>query len=185
MDFAKALGIVTDEINDALGRVNSGEVEVLADAIVKAKRIVLTGQGRSGLVARAFAMRLSHLGLAAQVVGEATTTAVGKGDLLAAISYSGSTEITCHIAKKAQAAGATIACLTGGRQSRLARRSSAVVLVPAPSKAKRQKPCGSKQFGSTLFEQCSLVLLDALCLMLMKRLNQSHAKMLSRHANLE
>lgn len=188
MDFAKALCIVADEIEGTLARVDPGEMEALADAILKARRIVAAGQGRSGLVARAFAMRLSHLGLSAQVAGESTTTAIGPGDLLAAISCSGSTDVTCLLAKKAKAAGAAIACLTGSRRSRLWRISDVGALVPAPSKAdggRLSKQARSRQFGSTLFEQCALVLLDALCLMLMKRLKQTRAKMVCRHSNLE
>ena len=37
------------------------------------------GAGRSGLVAKAFAMRLMHLGLEAFVVGETITPALNKG----------------------------------------------------------------------------------------------------------
>ncbi|MEW6354841.1 MAG: 6-phospho-3-hexuloisomerase [Planctomycetota bacterium] len=188
MDFAQALRIVTEEVERTLARVNSGEMDTLAGAILKARRIAATGQGRSGLVARAFAMRLNHLGLSAQVVGESTATAIRRGDLLVAISCSGSTDVTCHMAKKAKAAGAAIACLTGRRRSRLWRMSDVAVLAPAPSKAEGRSPskqARSRQFGSTLFEQCSLVLLDALCLVLMKRLRQTHSRMLSRHSNLE
>ncbi|NOZ24344.1 MAG: SIS domain-containing protein [Planctomycetes bacterium] len=187
MDFAKALQIVTKDIHGALGSMDPAAMEALADLVVKARRTVVAGQGRSGLIARAFAMRLTHLGISAHVAGEVTTTAVGRGDLLVAISGSGSTGITCHIAKKARAAGAATACLTGSRGARLSRMSDLVVFVPGLPTAKSRRPPQrtTAQFGGTLFEQCSLILLDALCLLLMERLKQSRSKMLSRHSNLE
>ena len=40
------------------------------------------GLGRSGLVARAFAMRLMHLGISVYVVGETTTPALSPEDCL-------------------------------------------------------------------------------------------------------
>ena len=42
---------------------------------------VLYGQGRTGLVMQALAMRLYHLGLDAHVAGAMTTPPVGAGDL--------------------------------------------------------------------------------------------------------
>lgn len=183
MDFSEALKIVSDEIAATVGRVDPAEWARLADAVVGARRILLTGQGRSGLVARAFAMRLAHLGLAAEVVGESTTTAIGKGDLLVAISCSGTTGVTCLVARNAKAAGAARACVTGNRRSRLSRMSDTVAIIPAPSK--HHSGGRAAQFGSTRFEQCCLILLDALCLMLMDRLGQSPRRMMARHSNLE
>jgi len=50
-----------------LGRVVEGvshsEVETLIEALVRARRIALHGLGREGLMMRALAMRLFHLGL--------------------------------------------------------------------------------------------------------------------------
>jgi len=44
------------------------------------------GAGRSGLAAKAFAMRLMHLGFNVYVVGETTTPAVGPEDLVIGVS---------------------------------------------------------------------------------------------------
>ncbi|MEM2817946.1 MAG: SIS domain-containing protein, partial [Archaeoglobaceae archaeon] len=52
--------------------------------IEEAERIFVVGIGRSGLVAKAFAMRLMHLGYKAFVIGETTTPRIEAGDLLVA-----------------------------------------------------------------------------------------------------
>ena len=51
--------------------------EQLIKEILKAKRICLYGVGREGLMIKAFAMRLFHLGLDVHMVGDMTTPPVG------------------------------------------------------------------------------------------------------------
>ena len=51
---------------------------------MKAKKIVVFGAGRERLQVMGLAMRLFHLGLAASVVGDMDTPAVGKGDVFLA-----------------------------------------------------------------------------------------------------
>ena len=61
------------------------------------------GAGRSGLAAKAFAMRLMHLGFNVYLVGETTTPAVQPDDLVIAVSGSGETPSIANlgtIAKK-------------------------------------------------------------------------------------
>ena len=65
--------------------VDHTEVGAVLDGIHDARRVFVTGAGRSGLVARAFANRLMHLGMSVHVVGEVTTPAIERGDALDAI----------------------------------------------------------------------------------------------------
>ena len=60
------------------------------------------GAGRSGLVAKAFAMRLMHLGFTAYVVGETITPAMRPKDLLVIFSGSGRTKTIADIAETAR-----------------------------------------------------------------------------------
>jgi len=78
--------------------INKDSVNKLIEDILNANAIFLMGAGRSGLVARAFAMRLMHLGLKVYVVGETTTPAVKRGDLVIAISGSGETRSIVSLA---------------------------------------------------------------------------------------
>ena len=45
-----------------LGRVKAREMKAFEQAILESERVFVTGLGRTGLMARGFAMRLMHLG---------------------------------------------------------------------------------------------------------------------------
>lgn len=78
--------IILNEIHSVLDKINEQSFAQLFSSILDAKNIFVTGQGRSGLVSRTFAMRLTHIGLNAYCVGDATTPNIDKGDLLIACS---------------------------------------------------------------------------------------------------
>jgi 6-phospho-3-hexuloisomerase len=184
MRFDATVNKVLSEVQACLGEIEQRRVREFIRALGSARRVFVTGQGRSGLVGRAFAMRLMHLGFRAHVVGEATTPAIRKGDLLVAISASGSTSTTCHHAEAAQKAGAKVAALTATLSSPLAQAAHVLIEVPTVGRAVRPSP-RSAQFSTTLFEQGTLLCLDALCLALMKQRKTPAAAMRGRHANLE
>ena len=75
---AKAVAELTDVIN----RIDPVQVDDLIERLAKANRVVVYGVGREGLMLKALAMRLFHMGLDAHVVGDMTTPPVGKGDVL-------------------------------------------------------------------------------------------------------
>jgi 6-phospho-3-hexuloisomerase len=66
---AKAVAELTDVIN----RIDPLQVDALIEILVKANRIAFYGVGREGLMMKALAMRLFHVGLDAHVVGDMTT----------------------------------------------------------------------------------------------------------------
>ncbi len=73
------------------------------DEILAAGRVYVAGAGRSGLVAKAFAMRLMHIGYDSYVIGETITPAFSRGDTLVVFSGSGETNSiydVCETAKK-------------------------------------------------------------------------------------
>lgn len=180
--FSGHLRTVLGEVKGVLARVSDADAVRLAEAILSARRVYLSGMGRSGLVASCFAMRLVHLGLETHVVGEATAPAIGAGDLLVAASGSGRTRTTIAQAKAAKAAGARIAVLTTSRRAEIARLAAVTVVIPGPSALSRT---GSVQFGQSLFEQSLLVYLDAMVLHLAERLTRPFRALEERHSNLE
>src|SRR5919109_4098614 len=103
---------ILDELQAVFARLDEEPLRALAVAVDRAARVVCAGQGRSGLVAAAFAVRLGHLGVDAYVAGEPSQPPVGRGDLLVAFSRSGATVVTCHQAERARAAGAGVAVIT-------------------------------------------------------------------------
>ena len=81
MEHGDMLKGIIGELAANADRVSVGRLEALADAILGARRIFVAGAGRAGFVARAFALRLMHLGLTVHFVGEPTTPSIGPGDL--------------------------------------------------------------------------------------------------------
>ncbi len=187
--FNEARRTVLDEMRQTLNRVSCEEVEALVREVAKARRVFVSGAGRSGLAMKAFAMRLAQLGLHVHVVGETTTPAVGSGDLLLIGSGSGVTERLVHYAGKAVAAGARVAVATADPGSPAARLANTVVVIPAPTPKSSKETGGrshrSRQPMGTLFEQSLGVMLDAGVMLLMTRLDETDGAMFDRHANLE
>lgn len=180
---------ILDELRRTLHRVSGDEVEALVREVTEARRIYVAGAGRSGLVMRGFAMRLAQLGLPVHVVGETTSTAVRRGDLLLIGSGSGVTDRLVHYAGKASEAGARVAAATAAPDSPAARLADVVVAIPAPTPKSSKESVGpeylSRQPMGTLFEQSLGVMLDACVMLLMARLEETGRSMFARHANLE
>ena len=177
--------VILDEIRSVLERIDEKSYEDFLSAILNAKSVFVTGQGRSGLVSRTFAMRLTHIGLNAYCVGDATTPNLNKGDLLIACSSSGSTHITRYIAGLAKKSQATVVAVTSHKDSPLAGQADIIIELPVQEVSTLYKNDGSIQFRSTLFEQACLVYLDGVILSLVKKLNSSEKDMQKRHSNLE
>ena len=187
--FGEIRRTILDEIRRTLNQISCEEVEALVREVAEARRVFVTGAGRSGLVMRSFAMRLAQLGLPVHVVSETTTPAVGSGDLLLIGSGSGVTERLVHYAGKAGEAGARVAVATSDAGSPAARLANLVVVLPAPTPKSSKEPGGrgyrSHQPMGTLFEQSLGVMLDASVMLLMARLDETERGMFARHANLE
>ncbi len=178
---------VVAEIRATLSRISDEQAAALVDEIEDAEQIIVAGAGRSGLMARAFCMRLMHLGLHAYVAGEMATPALGQRDLLFVASGSGATESLVAMAEKAKnRIGARLALVGIDASSPIARLADAVLVIPAPSpKIKRQLQHASIQPLGSLFEQSLLLVLDALVLLVMERKSIAPSVMFGRHANLE
>lgn len=181
--YDNALRIV-DELRRALTYTERTAPERLVDEILAAQGVFCSGQGRSGLMVKAFAMRLVHLGLRAHVVGETTTPAIGPGDLLVAASGSGQTRTTLAIVEAARERGARTAAITAHPDSPIGRAADLVLELHAPITA--DAPYGrSIQPPGSLFEQVLLICCDAMVMELMERLGTTEEEMRARHTKLE
>lgn len=92
-----------------------------------AKRVYVAGAGRSGFIAKAFGMRLMHLGFDAYVVGETVTPAFKAGDTLVIVSGSGETLSMASICETAKGLEGTICLITAAQNSRMSRIADCVV----------------------------------------------------------
>jgi 6-phospho-3-hexuloisomerase len=165
------------ELAAMVSEVVPGQLETMVEAWAGAPRLFFTGVGRSGLAAKAVAMRLMHIGRTAYVVGEIATPAIGEGDLLVAVSSSGRGSIL-EQARTAAGLGARIAAITSSPANELAALAAAVLVLPARTRVSTEQHAGS------LFEQSVLVLGDAVCRGVQARLGVASGELDARHANL-
>lgn len=158
------LDTIRSEIATVLARVDRARLENFTRVLGNADRVFVTGAGRSGFMAEAFAMRLVHLGWDVHVVGEATAPALSAGDALVAISGSGTTAGTVRTTQEAVRIGSRVLAVTTDEESPLAESADAVLPVPAATKHRRSGEAKTVQPLSSLFDQSSHLLLDAVCL---------------------
>lgn len=182
--IATWLRIDLEEIGGLLAGVDSAQVEALGEAVLRAQRIYVTGQGRSGWIMRMTALRLMQIGLAVHVVGDATTPAIGPGDLLLIASGSGETPSPVAAAQRARSAGASVTLLTARPGSTLGSIADLVVYIPGETTKVRLEGSTRLPLAAAL-EQATLIVLDALVAWLAERRGETQATMMARHANLE
>ena len=179
---------VIKELSTVLPSVHDREVEQLVDEIERASSVFVAGAGRSGLMAKAFAMRLLHMGRQVYVVGETTTPNITDQDLLIVGSGSGATESLVAIAQRAKNKfNARLALVTIFPDSPIGQLADVKIRIaaPTPKTMSNQQVADSIQPMGSLFEQSLLLLLDIIVLCLMERAGQSSSTMFTRHANLE
>ena len=172
-------------MQSVLDEVDVRSVDELARALLGARKIFIYGQGRTGHVSRAFAVRLMHLGMDAHFVGETTTPPITRRDLCLVNSGTGRTRFVYHVAEAAQEAGARLATITAHPEARIGTMADIVVTIPAPTRGEVNRQKTTRQPPGSLFEQASLLLMDTLVLVLMDRLHITPRKLAKRHANIE
>ncbi len=163
------LDCILTEIADVIHKVKVEELDQFVSCITKDKRIFVDGEGRSGLMAKGFAMRLMHLGYTVYVVGETITPAVNENDVFIAISGSGESSGVLADTKKAAEKGCNVLAVTSKPDSSIAKLALTVLKVPGTIKSDSKESRGSIQLLSSLFDQSLHITLDAVCLMLSKR----------------
>ena len=150
---------ILEELKVNAQQVEEKEVEELAACILKAERIF---------------------------VGEPTTPAVGKGDLLVIGSGSGETESLVVMAQKARRLGAAVATVTIHPEASIGRLSECCIRLPgATPKSELADTCKTVQIMGNAFEQMTWIVYDVVIMYLMKKMGLSEEEMFSRHANLE
>ncbi|HIX35432.1 MAG TPA: 6-phospho-3-hexuloisomerase [Candidatus Limosilactobacillus merdigallinarum] len=179
----RVLDAINQEISKVLAATDESQLDDAVPLFTKQRRIFVLGAGRSGLMTKAFAMRLMHIGYTPFVIGETITPSVQKGDLLLVVSGSGTTHSIVELAEKAHQQGVTLLALTCNGQSPLAKLADKKIVVPGATK--NGDGIKSIQLLSTLFDQSVHLVLDALCLKLARRDGTDNGAAKSRHSNME
>src|SRR5205085_12472132 len=84
-DLRESLDYISAQARNIL-RIDDGTLQAFLNVLQPARRVFLYGRGRSGFVARAFAVRLMHLGYQTYVVGETITAPVARQDVVILVS---------------------------------------------------------------------------------------------------
>lgn len=175
LDFIRA---ATEQSLDIPDR----RLKAFLDVLEPANRVFLYGRGRSGFVARAFAVRLMHLGYSTFVIGETITAPVQRDDVVICVSGSGTTYPVVMTAELGRKAGARVVAVTASPDSEVARLAHVVVSIRV------QKGNGERsKFAplGTLFETSCWLFFDAIVASLMERRGETEESMRQRHATLE
>jgi 6-phospho-3-hexuloisomerase len=194
----KAMREISLFVLKASEMVDLSQVDRLIDTLLKAysdrRKILVMGAGRSGLVGRAFAMRLLHLGFNSYVLGDTIVPSISRGDVAIAISGSGRTQLILTAAEAAKKVGATVVAITSYPDSPLGVLADLVVWVPGRAKTSRVEDFFARQILGiheplaplgTLFEDTTAIFLDGVIYALMKKLGVREEDMSLRHANIE
>ncbi|MDK2913318.1 MAG: 3-hexulose-6-phosphate synthase / 6-phospho-3-hexuloisomerase [Thermococcaceae archaeon] len=190
----KAMKDIVEHIGGVAEKLKMEQVRGFVDEMIRANKIFIYGAGRSGLVGKAFAMRLMHLDFNVYVVGETITPAFEKGDLLVAISGSGETKSIVDAAEIAKAQGGKVVALTSYANSTLGKLADVVVEIPGRTKANVPTDYIARQMLTqykwiapmgTLFEDSTMVFLDGVIALLMATFQKTEKDMRKKHATLE
>ncbi|WP_296798588.1 6-phospho-3-hexuloisomerase [uncultured Methanobrevibacter sp.] len=194
--------LMKSSIKAIIGNIVSAEefldekdVENFEDIIIEAENVFVTGAGRSGLAAKAFAMRLMHLGVSAYVVGETISPAINGNDCIIAISGSGETNTIVSAANIAKNRGSKVLAVTSYPESTLGKLADTCLLVKGRTMQEVDDENYMKRqiYGNytsltplgTAFELTTLVFLDAIVSELMEKMHQTESDLKARHTVLE
>jgi len=182
----KKYKLILEEIKNTLGSMSQEKTDKLTRLIANSGKVFIAGTGRTGLMMKAFAIRLMQMGIKVHVAGETTTPAIKAGDMLFIGSGSGETESLTVMASKAKKIGAKLTLVSMSADSTLGEIVDTTIEIPAKgSKSVISSPSDSVQPMCNLFEQSLLIYLDTLSISLMEHKKIDQKTLYENHANLE
>jgi 6-phospho-3-hexuloisomerase len=185
---------LAQKIGEQLRAIDQKSIDQFVESLINAKRIFIVGAGRSGLVAKAFGMRLMHLGFTVYVIGEVITPAIHKDDLLIVVSGSGQTLSVVVAATVAKEKGVKIVGITSNPDSDIGKLSDVIVQIKGRQPEDAKRDYEARQLTGnheplaplgTLFELSAMVFLDSIIDELMLRYKKSEDELRKLHADLE
>ncbi|AXV37813.1 MAG: 6-phospho-3-hexuloisomerase [Methanobacteriaceae archaeon] len=189
-----AIDEILDNVQMVSSELDEANINEMLDMLTSAENVFILGLGRSGLVAKAFAMRLMHLGISVYVVGETITPAIYEDDCLLAISGSGETRFVLSTAEITKKRGAKIIAVTSYANSTLGKMADLVVRVKGRTKDEIERDYIKRQMNGkhqslaplgTVFEVTSLIFLDGVIAQLMHKMEKTEADLKEKHNVLE
>eukprot|EP00210_Caulerpa_lentillifera_P007160 g6850.t1 len=201
-DFASVQSVILDEITGILQSVDGRDIKGLARAIRDANNICCYGVSREGLVMKGFALNLFHLGFKSHCVGDTTTPALTRGDLLLVAAGPSYYSTVSALGLEAMRSGARVIAFTAHKTAPLPFAESVIriasqTLPPCMPVMNRKLGGVASEVVSSLpdgrlscmqmggsFEAALSLVLDSVCVMLRKKLTIPITDMTQRRTNL-
>jgi 6-phospho-3-hexuloisomerase len=199
-DIAIFMEQMAESIRQTTSRLDKAQISAFFQRMLLANRVYIAGAGRSGLIARAFAMRLLHLGFDVYVVGETVTPALQQGDTLVVFSGSGETHTMATYCRTVKDLGGFVCLITASPDSAISRTADCVVNLgdltgyyrgDASTFEERQVTGQYRSIAAafaplgTLFETLALVFSDAVISALMEARKEGALELKGRLTNME
>jgi 6-phospho-3-hexuloisomerase len=191
---------MAESIKKTTAQLDKAQTSAFFQQLFAANRIYVTGAGRSGLIARAFAMRLLHLGFDVYVVGETVTPALRPGDTLVIFSGSGETHSMATFCRTVKDLGGIVCLITASPESTMSRIADCVVNLGDltgyyrgdTSTFEMRQVTGQYRSAAsafaplgTMFETLALVFSDAVISALMEAKKEGAPELKGRLTNME
>lgn len=118
---------MAETITKAACMLDNAQMRAFFQEMLTARRVYVAGSGRSGFIAKAFGLRLLHLGYDVYIVGETITPALHSGDTLVVFSGSGETHSMVSFAGTAKELGGRVCLITASPDSKIGKTADCVV----------------------------------------------------------
>ncbi len=147
--FEKLFKSGIEALRESLNQIDMTALQAAVEALSKARRIDFYGQGGSAIVARDAYHKFFRLGIPCSVHDDPhmqvmSASFLKKGDVLIAISHTGSTKDIIESVKIAKKAGATVIGIAGGAKSPLLKVSDITISVNSKEAALLLAPMTSR-----------------------------------------
>ncbi len=159
-----------DEITGMLSAADVNTFTSLVNCALAARYIEVAGEGRARYVAAAFVRKLSGLGRAVALHGEAVSRPAGKGDLVIIVSFKGARGPLTSLADAARKRGARVYVLVGESSSVLAASADGVIPISPQSRTPFEAIAGGGRASRLAFDEALLVYLDSVILAMQEML---------------
>jgi arabinose-5-phosphate isomerase len=164
----KVLSIEAEAVRSLVERIDGRFLEAMDLIQSRSGRVVVSGMGKSGHIARKIASTLASTGTPAYFVHPAEAShgdlgMVEKGDVFIAISYSGTSEELLEILPLVKRRGAKLIAITGSADSALAREADVHLDAGVAQEAcpLNLAPTASTTAALALGDALAVALLDA------------------------
>src|SRR5260221_7291447 len=169
LDLARRVrGIEAGAVRALIARLDERFVAALELMAGRSGRVVVSGIGKSGHIARKIASTMASTGTPAYFVHPAEAShgdlgMIESGDVFVAISYSGSSEELLEIVPLVKRRGAKLIAITGSTQSALAREADVHLDAAVEQEAcpHNLAPTASTTAALALGDALAVALLDA------------------------